>query len=264
MTGDGNEPSQIEETSTKSKVWAYVATFLAGIAVVLLFFIWIGIPSGFESYAHRNDSVWQQRNHPTTTTTVRIPERVRIPDDMAKDIAANVKQRLTQTFDSLDQSWMNALFEIGDDSSPFSDSLFRYFRIDDENYLDSHFDYRMENIRDYIALADSVRYNFYDVDSDFWSPQSYVYVHGVYDEPGLLVGFSRNWDQYLRKLSGIVRRVDDDLLEFVRYDDFHATAGDKALLNMWRITKEEFGKAIQDCGYIVSKRVRDLEDKWSQ
>lgn len=67
------EPSENGTVISQRKLrWSVAAAFIVGVAAVLLFFIFFGIPSGFESYAHRNDEAWQERNNPTTTTTVFV------------------------------------------------------------------------------------------------------------------------------------------------------------------------------------------------
>jgi len=67
------EPSESGSVISERKLrWSIAAAFVVGIAAVLLFFVFYGIPSEFESYAHRNDERWQERNNLTTTTAVSI------------------------------------------------------------------------------------------------------------------------------------------------------------------------------------------------
>ncbi len=76
-----------------------VAALVAGVAAVLLFFVFYGIPRDFEAYAHRNDERWQERNNPTTTTTVFVAAP--LDDAFARDFQAKLDEavRLLRVWD---------------------------------------------------------------------------------------------------------------------------------------------------------------------
>jgi hypothetical protein len=97
MSETAMRPSGGQQQSRKA-TWSYVAAVFGGVAAVLLFFVVFGIPSGFESFAHRDDQEWQERNNPTTSTTIYMV----IPLD-DKAFAQKFQSRLNEALQILER-----------------------------------------------------------------------------------------------------------------------------------------------------------------
>jgi hypothetical protein len=230
MSGTELEPPKDEGTEKPTRAFTHVAAFLAGIAVVLLFFIFWGIPGGFESYVHRDDVLWQERNNPTTSTTV--------PEPLGDGLRAAIQAELDEAVAAL-RAWDEIAQASWDDLSP--DTQAAYMSTGAWwGPITTH----LSNFIEFVS---------------YWPNVFHGAVYGEYES-----GAEAGWETHtLRNTADIERRqlelielvsalqrevdlVSLSLIQATRYVDYNATEADRALLRAWEHTQSAVAERLRD------------------
>lgn len=232
------EPSENGTVISQRKLrWSVAAAFIVGVAAVLLFFIFFGIPSGFESYAHRNDEAWQERNNPTTTTTVFVAAP--LDDAFACNFQAKLDEavRLLRAWDGREGvKWESFSLEM---QATYNPSAVDAWGIGIPGVVN-----RIERFAELSQLWENI---YHGDEVDFYDCTVWYEAGPPWDRP------SSHWDDVgtdARKLLEAMRRelsmLERGLLWTTICQGYSMTEADRAFILSWYNTRDDIEWPLHD------------------